>query len=135
MTTLQPSESTSNAASASGPWHQRNIDTRDQIRANYIATKRAFDKIKADLKQAETAFRYAIEEGLFDEHINHNEYEQTGLRQINLEGLVAKEFPGRVTYTQKSYSEALQQQMQLEREQKIAKPTVGTPFFSFKLND
>ena len=135
MTTLQPNESTSNAAFASGPWHQRNIDTRDQIRANYIATKRAFDKIKSDLKQAEMALKYAIDEGLFDEQINHNEYEQTGLRQINLEGLVVKEFPGRVTYTQKSYSEALQQQMQLEREQEIAKPTVGAPFFSFKLND
>ena len=135
MTTLQPNESISNDAFGAEPWKQRNIDTRDQIKNTYIATKRAFDKIKADLKQAETAFKYAIEEGLFDEHINHNEYEQTGLRQITLEGLVAKESPGRVTYTQKSYSEALQQQMQLEREQEIAKPTVGAPFFSFKLND
>ena len=135
MTTLQPNESISNDALSAEPWKQRNIDTRDQIKNTYIATKRAYDKIKADLKQAETAFKYAIEEGLFDEDINHNEFEQTGLRQINLDGLVAKEFPGRVTYTAKSYSEALQQQMQAEREQEIAKPTVGTPFFSFKLDD
>lgn len=135
MTTLQPNESTSNAASVSGPWHQRNIDTRDQIRSNYIATKRAFDKIKADLMQAETAFKYAIEEGLFDEDINHNEYEQTGLRQINLEGVTCTERTGRKTFSQKSYSEALQQQMQLEREQGIATPTVSAPSFTFKLDD
>ena len=135
MTILPHNESISNDAFGAEPWRQRNIDTRDQIKNTYIATKRAFDKIKADLKQAETAFKYAIDEGLFDEDINHMEFEQSGLRQINLDGVVAKEFPGRVTYSAKSYSEALQQQMQLEREQKIAKPSIGSPFFSFKLND
>ena len=37
--------------------------------------------------------------------------------------------PGRVTYSQKSYSEALQEAMQAEREQEIAKPTVGSTFY------
>ena len=135
MTTLQPNESTSNAVSANAPLHQRNIDTRDQIRANYIATQRAANKINADLKQAKAAFIYAIEEGLFDEDINHNQYEQTGLRQITLDGVTCTEKVGRKTYSQKSYSEALQQQMQLEREQGIATPTESAPSFTFKIDD
>ena len=135
MTILPHNEPTSSVAGDALPWRQRNIDTRDQIKNTYIATRRAFEKIKADLKQAETAFKYAIDEGLFDEDMNHLEFEQSGLRQINLQGVTCKESPGRVTFTQKSYSEGLQQQMQLEREQEIAKPSVGSPFFTFKLDD
>ena len=134
MTTSKPSDPTLNDA-FSGPWRQRNIDTREEIKGNYIATKRAFDKIRSELKQAESTLKYAIDEGLFDEELNHNALEQTGLREITLPGLTIKEMPGRVTYTQKSYSEALQEAMQAEREQEIAKPTIGSTFFSFKLND
>ena len=46
------------------PVAAKNIDTREEIKRHFIATKRAFDKIRSELKQAESTLKYAIDEGL-----------------------------------------------------------------------
>ena len=103
-----------NAAGNSAPWSGRSLDVGKQILEDLRIAKK--NKRAADVaeKQAVSAFKYAIAEGLMHEHFDELAEEYCA------PGLTVRITSGQ-RYSEKSYSEELQAAMKAERENGTAK--------------
>ena len=127
MTTSPTPTCNENGLSTAGPWTQRNLELGEKILEDLKIAKANKRTADAAEKQAMATFKHAVAEGIMHSFFDDLSEEYTG-SGISVTSCSTSR------YSEKSYSEALQNAMKDERANGVAQPTVSESF-RVKLTD
>ena len=127
MTTSPTSKHSETGLTTVSPWTQRNLESGTKIMEDLRIAKANKKAADAAEKQAVSTFKYGLKEGLLNEYYDElaEEYTAPGITVT---------VAATVRFSEKCYSEALQNAMKEERDNGSAKPTVSETI-RVKLND
>jgi len=127
MTTSPTPTCNENGLITVGPWTQQNLELGEKILDDLKIAKANKRTADAAEKQAMATFKHAVAEGIMNSFFDDlsEEYKGSGISVTTY---------ATSRYSEKSYSEALQNAMKDERVNGVAQPTVSESF-RVKLTD